>query len=84
MEALSSVILHEQTKNDSNTFIYKKIIDVLKTGTKTGAFIEVGDSYEVSVKSKMYRLTDQYLNVGLTEYLIKNSGIIATRNRLFL
>mgnify|MGYP000937819413 CR=1 FL=1 len=82
-KALNSVILHEQTKNDSNTFIYKKIIDELKTGTKTGAFIEVGDSYEVGVQSKMYRLTDQYLNVGLTEYIIKDSGIIATRNRLF-
>jgi hypothetical protein len=80
---LSSVILHEQTKNTSNTFIYTKIIEVLKTGTKTGAFIEVYDSYQVNVQSKSYRLTDQYLKAGLTEYLIKDSGIIATRNRLF-
>lgn len=42
---LSSIILHEQTKNASNTFIYKKIIEVLKTGTETGAFIEVYDYY---------------------------------------
>nr|WP_322626464.1 hypothetical protein [uncultured Flavobacterium sp.] len=80
---LSSVILHEQTKNTSNTFIYTKIIEVFKTGTKTGAFIEIYDSYQVKVQSKSYRLTDQYLKAGLTEYLIKDSGIIATRNRLF-
>ncbi len=80
---LSSVILHEQTKNTSNTYIYTKIIEVLTTGTKTGAFIEVGDSYKIGVQSKKYRLTEQYLKTGLTEYLIKDSGIIATRNRLF-
>ncbi|KOS07222.1 hypothetical protein AM493_15145 [Flavobacterium akiainvivens] len=82
-KSLSSAILHEQTKNASNTYIYTKIVELLKAGTKTGAFIEVADSYEVGVQSKKYRLTEQYLKAGLTEYLIKNSGIIATRNRLF-
>jgi len=82
-KALNATILHEQTKNASNTYIYTKIIEVLKTGTNKGAFIEVGDSYEVGIQSKKYRLTDEYLNVGLTEYLIKDTGIIARRNKLF-
>ncbi|MGQ2985376.1 hypothetical protein [Flavobacterium sp.] len=82
-KALNSIILHEQTKTSNNNFIYKKIVGLLEAGTKTGAFIEVGDSYGVGIQSKKYRLTEQYLKAGLTEYLIKDKGIIATRNRLF-
>lgn len=81
---LNAMLLHQQSKNaDNNTFIYKKIIDLLTTGTSTGAFIEVDKSYYVGFKSKKFRLTDTYLKAGLTEYIIKDSGIISTRNKLY-
>ncbi|MFB3389853.1 hypothetical protein [Flavobacterium sp. LAR06] len=69
-KALNSVILHEQT-------------NVLTTGTRTGAFIEVDKSYQIGSKSKKFRLTQTYLKVGLVEYLIKDAGIIRTRNKMY-
>ncbi|MFH6963704.1 hypothetical protein ACHRVK_15645 [Flavobacterium plurextorum] len=36
-KALNATILHEQTKNADNTYIYTKIIDALTTGTSTGS-----------------------------------------------
>jgi hypothetical protein len=80
---LSSEILHQQTKSKDNTYIYTQIIDVLKFGTNTGAFIEVNDSYEKGGYSKKFRLTDTYLKAGLVEYFIKNTGIIRNRNKIY-
>jgi hypothetical protein len=80
---LNAMLLHQQTKNANNTFIYTKIIDVLTTGTATGAFIEVDGSYQVGSQSKKFRLTDTYLKAGLIEYIIKDTGIIRTRNKMY-
>lgn len=81
---LNAMLLHQQSKNaDNNTFIYKKIIDVLATGTSTGAFIEIDKSYQVGLESKKFRLTDTYLKAGLIEYIIKDAGIIRTRNKMY-
>nr|WP_294922370.1 hypothetical protein [uncultured Flavobacterium sp.] len=82
-KALNSVILHKQTKNVDNTYIYTKIINVLTTGTRTGAFIEVDRSYQIGSESKKFRLTQTYLKVGLVEYIIKDAGIIRTRNKMY-
>ncbi|MFD1602999.1 hypothetical protein ACFSJW_07145 [Flavobacterium artemisiae] len=80
---LNAMLLHQQSKNTDNTFIYTKIIEVLTTGTSTGAFIEVDKSYQVGFESKKFRLTDTYLKAGLIEYSIKDAGIISTRNKLY-
>lgn len=80
---LNAMLLHEQSKNTDNTFIYTKIIDVLTTGTSTGAFIEVDKSYQVGFESKKFRLTETYLRAGLIEYLIQDAGIIRTRNKMY-
>jgi hypothetical protein len=80
---LNAMLLHQQSKNTDNTFIYKKIIDVLTTGTSTGAFILVDNSYQTGVQSKKFRLTETYLKAGLIEYIIKDSGIIRTRNKIY-
>lgn len=80
---LNAILLHEQSKNTDNTFIYTKIIDVLTTGTSTGAFIEVDKSYQVGFESKKFRLTDTYLKAGLIEYFITDTGIIRTRNKMY-
>lgn len=80
---LNATILHEQSRNADNTYIYTKIIEVLTAGTSKGAFIEVGKSYQRNVISKKFRLTDTYLKAGLVEYLITDTGIIRTRNKLY-
>lgn len=82
-KALNAKILHEQTKNADNTFIYTRIIDVLTTGTSTGAFIEVDKSYQIGAQSKKFRLTQTYLKAGLVEYIIKDAGIIQNRNKIY-
>jgi hypothetical protein len=82
-KSLSSKILHQQSRNADNTYIYTKIIDVLTTGTSAGAFIEVGRSYQVGMESKKFRLTDTYLKAGLVEYIINDVGIIHTRNKIY-
>ncbi|QIH37876.1 hypothetical protein G7A72_03250 [Flavobacterium sp. Sr18] len=89
-KSLSSEILHEQTKiGEDNTYIYKKILTVLKKGTATGAMIEVKidsagyEDYTIGLKNKHYRLTEQYLRVGLIEYRLKNKSIIQKRNKDF-
>ena len=81
-KSLNATILHQQTKSKDNTYIYTRIIDVLKHGTSKGAFIEVNDSYLEGEYSKKYRLTDIYLK-GLVEYNIKDAGIVLNQNRLF-
>lgn len=68
---LNAILLHEQCKNVNNTFIYAKIIHVLKTGTNKGSFVEVDGSYQVGSQSKKFRLSDIYLKAGLVEYMIK-------------
>ena len=80
---LNSKILHEQTKNKDNTFIYSKIIEVLKEGTSTGTMLEVDEHYAKGRDSRKYKLPDSYFKPGLNEYFIKNSGIIQTRNRIY-
>ncbi|GAA3724111.1 hypothetical protein GCM10022422_01370 [Flavobacterium ginsengisoli] len=80
---LNAMLLHQQTKNADNTYLYTKIIKVLTTGTSTGAFIEVDKSYQKGFESKKFRLTDTYLKAGLIEYTIKDAGIISTRNKLY-
>lgn len=80
---LNSKILHEQTKNKDNTFIYSKIIEVLKEGTSTGTMLEVDERYAKGKDSRKYRIPDSYFKPGLNEYFIKNSGIIQTRNRIY-
>jgi hypothetical protein len=82
-KSLNATILHQQTKSKDNTYIYTRIIDVLKQGTSKGAFIEVNDSYLEHEYCKKYRLTDIYLKAGLVEYIIKDSGIVLNQNRLF-
>ena len=82
-KSLNATILHQQTKSKDNTYIYTRIIDVLKHGTSKGAFIEVNDSYLEHEYCKKYRLTDIYLKAGLVEYIIKDSGIVLNQNRLF-
>ncbi|KAF2336315.1 hypothetical protein [Flavobacterium daemonense] len=80
---LSSVLLHEQSRNADSTFIYTKIIEVLTAGTSNGAFIEVDGSYQAGVQSKKFRFTEIYLKAGLVEYIIKNTEIIRTRNKMY-
>ncbi|MFW0739947.1 hypothetical protein [Flavobacterium sp. T12S277] len=80
---LNSVLLHEQSRNTDNTFIYTKIIDVLTAGTSKGAFIEVDGSYQAGVQSKKFRFTEIYLKAGLVEYIIQNTEIIRTRNKMY-
>ena len=82
-KALNATILHDQSKNANNTYIYTKIIDVLTTGTSTGAFIEVDKSYQIGAQSKKFRLTQTYLKAGLVEYIIKDAGIIQNRNKIY-
>jgi hypothetical protein len=82
-KSLNAALLHQQTKSANNTYIYTRIIDVLKIGTSKGPFIEVDESYEVGVKSKGFRLTETYLKAGLTPYIIQNAGIIQVRNKMF-
>ena len=82
-KSLNATILHQQTKSKDNTYIYTRIIEVLKHGTSKGAFIEVNDSYLEREYCKKYRLTDIYLKAGLVEYIIKDSGIVLNQNRLF-
>lgn len=82
-KALNATILHNQTKNADNTYIYSKIINVLTTGTSTGAFIEVDGNYQKGFESKKFRLTQTYLKAGLVEYIIKDTGIIQNRNKIY-
>lgn len=82
-KALNATILHKQSKNADNTYIYTKVINVLTNGTRTGAFIEVDKSYQVGTQSKKFRLSDTYLKAGLVEYIIKDTGIIRTRNKIY-
>lgn len=82
-KALNAMILHEQSKNSDNTYIYTKIINVLTIGTSTGAFIEVDKSYQIGTQSKKFRLTQTYLKARLVEYIIKDAGIIHNRNKIY-
>ena len=74
---LHSEILLQQTKS------YNKIIEVLKIGTATGAFIEMDEDFIHDEYTRKIRISDEYFKAGLTEYIIKDSGIIQTRNRIY-
>ena len=84
---LNSTILNDQFKwKNDNTWVYSKVIAVLKEGTKRkGPFIEVKknregkESYEMGISSKQYKLSDTYLKAGLEEYQLKNKDFIKKR-----
>jgi hypothetical protein len=80
---LNSEILHEQTKNKDNTYVYKKIVEVLKAGTSTGSMLEVDEHYAKGGHSKNYRIPDSYFKPGLIEYFIKDNRIIQSRNKIY-
>lgn len=82
-KSLNSTILHQQSKSQDNTYVYTKIINTLKVGTKKGAFIDVDKSYHKGRQSRNYRLTETYLKAGLVEYIVKDVNIIQNRNKLF-
>lgn len=83
-KSLNATLLHEQTKSASNTYIYKRIIELLLKGTtKTGPFIQVDGSYQEGQYSKKYRLTDTYLKAGLVVYILNDQKIIQNQNKLF-
>lgn len=90
-KSLHSTKLHEQLKNgNDNTYYYKKVIKALTVGTKKdGSIINIKkskddiESYEIGIQTKQYKLTNTYLKAGLTEYIIKDDGIIQNRNKIF-
>lgn len=77
---LHSKILNNQIGGDN---IYKKIINVLKTGTSTGPMLEVVEDDIPNVQSRRYRIPESYYNAGLTIYVIKDKGIIQRRNKIY-
>lgn len=81
-KTLWSEILHEQSKNRDNTFIYKRIVDVLVAGTKNGPLLEVDPRYHKG-ESMKYRIAEPYLKTGLTDYVLKTPKIIQVRNKLY-
>lgn len=84
---LSSTILQEQIKKpNSNTYVYKSVINALLNGTpKDGPMIEIlknedgNDSYQKGVHSKYYKLSDNYFKAGLTQYIIQDESLINNR-----
>ncbi|RZK08552.1 MAG: hypothetical protein EOO43_21390, partial [Flavobacterium sp.] len=81
-KALYSPLLHEQTKDKGNTYLYKKIVEVLVKGTNNGPILEVDTRY-YDGSSMKYKLADPYLKAGLTEYILKTPKIIQVRNKLY-
>lgn len=77
---LHSKLLDRQISGN-NTYI--KVIEALKKGTSTGAMLEVIEDDIPNVQSRRYRIPENYFKVGLTEYLIKDVGIINIRNKIF-
>lgn len=80
---LKAEIFHQQTKNKDNTYIYPKIIEALVAGTNKGAMLEVDSNYVPNEYSRRYRIPESYYKAGLTEYLIKDAGIIQNRNKIY-
>jgi hypothetical protein len=86
---LNSTILNEQTKKENdNTYIYKLIIEALKTGTSKGGMIEVREnngieSFNAGIASKQYKITDTYLKPKLTRYCLKTEYLISRRRAHF-
>jgi hypothetical protein len=84
---LKSTILDEQTKKpNSNTYVYKDIINALLKGTPNdGAMIEIlknedgNDSYQIGVRAKSFKLSDNYFKAGLTQYIIQDETLINNR-----
>lgn len=87
---LSSEVLHNMTKNEKdNTYLYSRVIKVLKAGTKEkGPIIEVrktelgAESYVPGEKSKQYRLTDTY-RVGTETYTLTTPHLIRRRQNAY-
>lgn len=87
---LDSRILHQQSKKKDNTYIYTKIVEVLKQGTKkTGPMIEImknekgTEKYSKGSSSKSYRYAETYLKAGLTEYFLSDDEILEKRMKDF-
>lgn len=80
---LKAEVLHKQTKNKDNTYIYTNIIDALVTGTSKGTMLEVDSNYVPNEYSRKYRIPESYFKAGLTEYFIKDGGIIQNRNKFY-
>lgn len=80
---LKTEIFHQQTKNKDNTYIYPKIIEALVAGTSKGTMLEVDSNYAPNEYSRRYRIPESYYKAGLTEYLIKDDGIIQNRNKIY-
>lgn len=88
---LSSTIMDEQTrKGNDNTRIYSRALDVLKYSTNTTqGIIQVktndsgGETYQQGVACKSYRLTNSYLESGLTQYVIKNKELVERRKEFY-
>lgn len=80
---LKTEIFHQQTKNKDNTYIYPKIIEALVTGTSKGTMLEVDSNYAPNEYCRRYRIPESYFKSGLTEYLIKDEGIINNKNKIF-
>lgn len=77
---LHSKLLDRQISGNNT---YRNVIEVLKKGTSTGAMLEVIEDDIPNVQSRRYRIPENYFKVGLTEYLIKDTGIIGIRNKIF-
>lgn len=77
---LHSKLLDRQISGNNT---YRNVIEVLKKGTSSGAMLEVIEDDIPNVQSRRYRIPENYFKVGLTEYLIKDVGIIDIRNKIF-
>jgi hypothetical protein len=88
---LSSTIMDEQTrKGKDNTRIYTSCLDVLKYSTNTTqGVIQVktnssgGETYQQGVACKSYRLTNTFIEAGLTQYVIKDKELLKTREKFY-
>ena len=70
---LSSVLMRDQVSNRKDC-TYKKIIDLLLIGTKSGGpIIERTNNYTVGKESYRYRLTESYRNKGVSKYEFKTT-----------
>lgn len=84
-KALNRSILHEQTKNGKdNTFVYKKIINLLKSkGVLEVLTVNGRETYLEGSRAKQYKLSDKYFNTKTKVYTIKDKDILNRRNKLF-
>ncbi len=70
-KSLHSSILQEIFRINENNNVYLYIIDTLKTEN----IIEQDDSYCPGYYSKKFKLVDEYLFAGITEYILKTENV---------